>query len=199
MRSSQFHRRAAAPCFFTSSKCEVAIPIHNVLLRDALQQASLDSEVRAIRYRQAPDVHGTQISLTGVIIERIDGRFILAFCKTRPHRHDVELARIEGILQSKGLRLLERDPSDIRRDPLFSNTREIWSHERYYVPLNDRLKISAVLEDGPQSILEIEERARPSCDILRALCALACENLVEISIHERPLGPNTVVSGRHSR
>jgi hypothetical protein len=108
-------------------------------------------------------------------------------------------AQRDGILECKGLRLLERDPSDIRRDPLFSNTREIWSHERYCVPLIDRLKISVVLEEGPQSILEIEERARPSCDIIRALCALACENLVEISIHERPLGPNTVVRERHSR
>jgi hypothetical protein len=197
MRSSQLARRSTAAQLFISPKCEVAIPIHNVLLRDALEQASLDPEVCAIRYRQTPHF-GAQVALTGIIIDRTDGRFMLAVCASKPCRLPEELDRIERMLAGIGFRLLELDAHDIRSEPVFSNAREIWSHQRYEVPLRDRLKISAALEEGPQSILELEDRARPSCDILRALCALACENLVEISITGMPLGVFSIVRARHS-
>lgn len=198
MRSSQLARRPTAAQLFISPKCEVAIPTGNVLLRDALEQASLDPEVRAIRYRQAPNF-GAQVALTGVIIDRTDGRFMLAVCASKPCRLPEDLDRIEGMLGGGvGVRLLELDARDIRREPMFSNAREIWSQQRYEVPLRDRLKISAALEEGPQSILELEDRARPSCDILRAICALACENLVEISITGMPLGASSIVRARHS-
>ena len=197
MRNSQLARRPNAPQLFIGPKCEVAIPIHNLLLRNALEQASLDPEVRAIRYRQAPNF-GAQVALTGVIIDRTDGRFMLAVCANKPFRLPEELDRIERMLANIGLRFLELDARDIKSEPIFSNAREIWSHQRYEVPLRDRLKISAALEEGPQSILELEDRARPSCDILRALCALACENLVEISLAEMPLGVFSIVRARHS-
>ncbi|UPJ53405.1 hypothetical protein IVB30_20070 [Bradyrhizobium sp. 200] len=198
MRSSQFRKRTIAPVFFTGSKCEVAIPIRSVLLRDALRQASLEPEVCAIRYRQAPHILGAQVSLTGVILDRVDGTFLLALCKVRPRCDEKQPRQFEKMLESRGLKLLERDESDIRSEPLFSNTAEIWLHERYPVPLNDRLRISAALEDGPQSIVDIEDRARPNCDIFCAICSLACENLIEIHIRDAPLGLNTVVRSRRA-
>ncbi|MBR0689866.1 hypothetical protein JQ594_28410 [Bradyrhizobium manausense] len=197
MRSSQLARRPTASQLFISPKCEVAIPIRNLLLRDVLEQASLDPEVRAIRYRQAPNF-GAQVALTGVIIDRTDGRFMLAVYASKPRRPPEEFDRLERMLGGIGFRLLELDAHDIKSEPTFSNAREIWSHQRYEVPLRDRLKISAALEEGPQSILELEDRARPSCDILRALCALACEDLVEISITGMPLGTFSIVRARHS-
>ncbi|MEH2500265.1 hypothetical protein V1294_006744 [Bradyrhizobium sp. AZCC 1678] len=197
MRSNQFRNGSTAPVFFSSRKCKVAIPVRHILLRDALQQASLEPSVRAIRYRQTPDLHGTQASLTGVVIDRIDGDFLLVVCETRPRRSAEELVRLGSILERNGLRLLERDAFDIRREPLFSNARTVWSYERYHVPLNDRLRIAAVLaEDGPQSIIEIEERACPTCDIIAAVCAMACEDLLEFNIQEAPLGPSSMVRGR---
>jgi hypothetical protein len=42
MRPSQFRHRATRPAFFVSPKCEIAIPIHQSLLRSALQQAALE-------------------------------------------------------------------------------------------------------------------------------------------------------------
>ena len=58
-----------------------------------------------------------------------------------------------------GLRLLERDAHDVRREPLFSDTAEVWSNARFHVSATDRLKIAAAMaENGPQSIVEIEER-----------------------------------------
>lgn len=196
MRISQLRRQTVVPSFFASSKCKVAIPLRNVLLRDALQQASLESSVRAISYRKATDLQGPPVALIGVVIERVDGNFLLAVCETRPKRSDEELSRLAEALESSGLRLLERDAHDIRHEPLFSNARTVWSYERYHVPLKDRLKIAAALsEDGPQSIIELEERARPTCDILAAVCALACEDLVRLNIDDAPLSPRTIVLG----
>jgi hypothetical protein len=196
MHSHQF-RHKAAPALFSSPKCKVAIPVQHFRLRDALQQASLDPSVRTIHYRKAPDVYGAQPAQMGVVLEKIDGDFLLAVCETRPWRTEDELARLADMLEAKGLRLLERDARDIRREPLFSNARTVWSNERFAVSVHDRLRIAAALdEDGPQSIGEIEERARPTCDIIAAVCALACEALVEIDIRETPLGPRSIVRAR---
>jgi hypothetical protein len=182
---------------FSSAKCKVAIPVRHPLLRDALQQASLEPSVRAIPYRQAPDLHGSEAPLMRVILDRIDGTFLLVVRETRQRRSDEELAPLQDSLAREGLRLLERDALDIKRQPSFSNSRLVWSHERYRVPLPDRLKISAALtEDGPQSIIDLEEQARPSCDVLAAICALACEALVEHNIHDAAIGPRTIVRAR---
>lgn len=187
---------AITPLLFTSRKCKVAIPCHT-LLRDALQQASLEPAVRAIRYRPAPHGPGVHALLAGVVIKRMDGDFLLRVCELIPQRSVAERVRLAALLEAHGLRLLERDALDIRRDPLFSNARSVWSYERYNVSVQDRLKFAVALaEDGPQSIVELEERARPACDVLAAVCALACENLVELNLHETMLGPRTMVRAR---
>jgi hypothetical protein len=197
MRITQFRQRATLPTFFASPKCTVAIPVCDVLLRDALQQASLEPSVRAIRYRKTSDLQCPQIPLTGIVLDRVDGNFLLEVCERRRELSAEERVCLVKTLELSGLRLLERDAFDVKREPLFSNARYVWSYERYNVPLKDRLRIAAALtEDGPQSILELEERARPTSDILAAICALACEDLVEINIHDAFLGPRTIVRGR---
>jgi hypothetical protein len=194
MRPTQFRHWAIAPFSFTSPKCNVAIPGGQGLLRYALQQSSLDPLVRAIRYRKAFDIQCPKVSLSGVILNRVDGNFLLRVYERRPARSEDELARLTYALGRYGLRLLERDTIDVKREPLFSNAREVWWHERYDVPLIDRLKIGASLdEDGPQPIFRLKKRARPSCDILAAVCALACENLVKLNIDDTRLGPRTMV------
>ncbi|WP_456854385.1 hypothetical protein [Bradyrhizobium sp. USDA 4501] len=100
-------------------------------------------------------------------------------------------------LERYGLRLLERDASDIRREPLFTNSRAVWSYARHQVSLLDRQRIGLALEEGgPQSLAELEERARPSRDIVASVCALACADLVSLNIHHLALGRATVVSAR---
>jgi hypothetical protein len=194
MRPTQFRHWAIAPFSFTSPKCNVAIPVGQGILRYALQQSSLDPLVRAIRYRKAFDIQCPKVSLSGVILNRVDGNFLLRVYERRPARSEVELARLTYALGRYGLRLLERDTIDVKREPLFSNAREVWWHERYDVPLIDRLKIGASLdEDGPQPIFRLKKRARPSSDILAAVCALACENLVKLNIDDTRLGPRTMV------
>jgi hypothetical protein len=196
MRPTQFRHRAATT-FFVSCKCDIAIPINRQLLRYALQQASLEPSVRAIHYQNGPEMECPRVSLRGVVLDRLDGRFLLQACEARPERSDDENARLAYALKRHGLCLLERDASDIRREPLFSNARTVWSYARYNVSLADRLRIAVALEEGgPQSILELEERARPYCDIFAAVCALACENLVRLHIQHAPLGLHTIVFGQ---
>jgi hypothetical protein len=198
MRPTQLRPRAGLPALFVSCKCEIGVPIHRQpLLCYALKQAALDPAVRAIRYRTGPIIECPPLSLHGVVLDRVDGRFLFRVYETRPERSRDELARLTYVLQRYGLRLLERDSSEIRREPLFTNSRLVWSHARCPVSLSDRLRIGFALEEwGPQSFADLESRARPTCDIVAALCALACADLVSLNIHHVPLGRRTIVSAR---
>lgn len=186
----------ARPLLFTGPKCSVAIPVHDALLLDALQQASLASSVRSIHYRTGPQIECPRLSLAGAVLHREDGVFLLRVSETRPQRSSDEIARLAHVFQCHGLRLLERDAQDVHREPLFSNARTVWSNAGRHVSLMDRLKIAVALEeDGPQPIFKLEERIRPTSDLVAAVCALACENLLRLDIEDAHLGPQTVVLG----
>jgi hypothetical protein len=76
---------------------------------------------------------------------------------------------------------------------MYSNARNVWSHAGERVSLRDRLTLSVALQAGPQRIVELEERVRLDCDVVSAICVLACENLVQLSLCDAPLGPETIV------
>ncbi|MCK1501065.1 hypothetical protein [Bradyrhizobium sp. 188] len=195
MRPHQF-RHIAARTFFINPKCDMAIAVGNPLQLHALQQAALDRSIRAIHQQVGLDVDCWPVS-GGVVLDRSDGSFLLGVHDIRPERSAQQAAELDFVLKRHGLRLLERDAPDIRQEPLFSNARLAWSFARYHVPITDRLRIALALEDGgPQSVLELEERARPTCDTLAAVCALACQDLVGINISRDPLGPRTIVFAR---
>lgn len=195
MRTTQLTHRAIGTVLFDSPKCKASVPVRDPLLRSALQQASLDYAVRSIRYQAGPRLDCPRLSLAGIVLDRMDGLFLLKVYLVKPKRSAGEHARIEFALRCNGLQLLERDAREIRTDPLFSNARQVWEHQRDGVSLIDRLRISAVLaEYGPQTISDLEERARPDGDILRTVCALACQNLLTLNIQDNPLGPSTMVA-----
>lgn len=185
----------ARQLLFTSCKCRAAIPVYDSLLRYALEQASLDPSVREIRYRTGPQIECPPISLAGAVLRREDGTFLLRVYQTRPERRDEEEARLIFVMEQHGLRLLERDAKDIQREPLFSNSRIVWSHAGYQVSLLDRLRLAVALEQGPQTITELADRSRPACDVLAAVCSLACADLLRLDIRDAPLGPQTLVLG----
>jgi hypothetical protein len=196
MRPHQFRHRVGKHTFFTSCKCETAVPVDARLLRYALEEAALDPAVRAIHYRTGPTIECPPASLRGVVLDRTDGRYLLRVYETRPQRSNEEMIRFIYALECHGLQLLERDTSDVLREPLFTNVRAVWSYAGYHVSIRDRLRISLALADGPQTLLELEERARASCDIVAAVCALACLDLVSIDLGEDLLGPRTIVCCR---
>ncbi|MHC2278088.1 hypothetical protein ACVI1J_004912 [Bradyrhizobium diazoefficiens] len=59
----------------------------------------------------------------------------------------------------------------------------------------ERLKIAVALEDGPQSVIQLQDRTRLTSDVVGAVCALACEGLLRLDIHNTALGPHTIVLG----
>jgi hypothetical protein len=196
MRATQFIRRPASSTFFTSPKCRTAVPVDNPLTRFTLQQASLDTAVRSIRYEAGLKIECPPISLAGIVLDRVDGTFLLRVHQTKPWRSAEERARLDYALRCNGLRLLEREAREIKAEPLFTNARQVWAHEREDVPLLDRLRISVTLaEYGPQLIRDLEARARPDGNVVAEACALACQNLLTLNIDDRPLGPFTVVAG----
>ena len=197
MRTTQFTYRAIGTVLFDSPKCQTSVPVRDPLLRSALQQASLDYAVRSIRYQAGPLLDCPRLSLAGIVLDRMDGLFLLKVYLNKPKRTAAEHSRIEFALRCNGLQLLERDAREIRTDPLFSNARQVWEHQRDDVSLLDRLRISAALaEYGPQSVRDLELHARPNGSVLRAVCALACQNLLTLNILNTPLGPFTMVSAR---
>lgn len=121
------------------------------------------------------------------------GAFLLRVNNVSCQRNDEDEARIRFVLKRHRLQLLERSAADLLREPMFSNVRKVWSHASEGVSLSDRLRLSIALEGGPRRIIELEERARLDCDIVAAVCALACENLVRVKLHEAPLGLETIV------
>lgn len=184
----------ARPLLFTSPKCRAAIPVRDILLRYALEQASLDSSVLAIHHRSGPEIECPPVSLSGVVLRRGDSAYLLRVHQKRPERSQEDHDSLKFVLDRHGLRLLERDAEDLYREPLFSNARTIWSHAGRRVSLMERLKISIALEDGPKTILELENLTR-ILDVTGSICALACENLLRLDLHSQRLGPGTLVLG----
>ncbi|MGY2931871.1 hypothetical protein ACVWZ6_001473 [Bradyrhizobium sp. GM6.1] len=185
----------ARPSLFTGPKCLVAVPVHDALHLDALLQASLTPSVRTIDYRTGPQVECPPVSLAGIVLHMDDGRFLLRI-GGRPQRSPEEYARLAHVLGRHGLRMLEREAADVRRQPVFSNARAVWAHAGRQVSLMDRLRIGMALDEhGPQPVGELERRACPGRDLLAAVCALACENLLRLDIETAALGPRTLVFG----
>ncbi|MGY4411767.1 hypothetical protein ACVWW4_003503 [Bradyrhizobium sp. LB7.1] len=183
--------RDAQQSLFTSPKCRIPVPVQGVLVRHALEQSSLDATVREIQYRTVRLLECPPISLSGVVLRRQGGAFLLRVHEGR-ERHGGG-ARFRFVLERHGLRLLERAAQDIFREPLFSNVRKIWSHAGQTVSLSDRLRLSIALEEGPRRIVELENRVGLDCDVVAAVCALACENLVKVRLDQGPFGLETIV------
>lgn len=193
VRVSSSSRHDPRPPLFRSPKCRVAIPVHDFLIHHALEQASLDSFVREIEYRDGPLLECPTISLACVVLRTEVGAFLLRAHEVRPEYGDEDDACLRFVVSRYGLQLLERDARDIFHEPMYSNARNVWLHAGERVSLTDRLKLSVALQQGPQRIVELEDRVSLDCDVVAAVCALACENLVQLDLRDAPLGPRTVV------
>jgi hypothetical protein len=200
MRLTQFRSRSQATArVFTSPKCASAIPVRDVLVRDAVVQAALDPAVRTIEHVSLASITDPSLALNAVIVERDGQRLLLDGRKTedrKPRTIDDEGAFLIA-LEKLGLKLVELDPQEIRREPRFTNCREVWRYHHHSVPLGDRLQIMHVLaEEGPQSIMELASRVSTAVDVVASVCSLACADILELELGEKPLGPRTMVRER---
>lgn len=196
MRMTQL-RRSTSQNIGSSPKFRSAIPVRSALHRDFLIQSALDVHVRSIEF--LPEVRFGDVALTvnSIVVRRDDGNFMVEIQGRRPLRDVDEENTLAQGLQSIGLSLLEVDIDEIRREPRLSNAREIWGCKNLRVSIRDRLHImTALSEDGPQSIMALQDIVPTSSDVGSALCALACADLVEIDLDDRPIGARTVVRAR---
>jgi hypothetical protein len=188
---------AARSDLFVSAKTSSGIPARHPLIRDALVQASLDPQVRALEFVPSAIVETTRVALKAIVLVRDDRRFYL----------DVVDARPVGKFEVKSLALIALDQlslspliltaADIKREPLFANATTVWAYRRHPVRIEMRMQILSVLqEDGPLQLGCLLQRVRAIQDPAPAVMALACSDLVELDLISRPLGPSTIVRSR---
>jgi hypothetical protein len=197
MRMTQLRVRTISQNFINSPKTKSAIPVSSSLHKDLVIQSALDPRVRSIEFLTEVRHQDTAITVNSIVLRRDDGDYMLEIPgRRRPRDVDEENAVLLG-LQSMGISLLEIDIDEIRREPRLSNAREIWGCKDLRVPIRDRMHImTALSEDGPQSILALQDVVPATTDLASSLCALTCADLVEIDMDDRPLGPHTVVRAR---
>ncbi|OSJ08873.1 hypothetical protein BST63_27395 [Bradyrhizobium canariense] len=199
MRLTSFRSRSSATArLVTSAKCETAIAARDVLLRDAIIQATLDPAVQTIEFGPL-EVPDPTFALGAIVVERDAQRLVLDHraCERTPPRTVDEEGGLLVVLEELGMRLAPLDSREIRKEPRFTNCREVWRYCDHDVPLRDRLQImQALAEEGPQSIMELANRVSPTVDIVPSVCALACSNILELELAEKPLGPRTIVRER---
>jgi hypothetical protein len=193
----QNSRAAAAGNLFVSAKTSTAIPAKNILVRDALIEASLASTVRSIDYVASARVASASVKLDAVIIVRDDGRYVLDVVESRPLRDmDAEgLAQIA--LRDLGLTPLTITRADIQREPRFTNSKLVWAYRMHAVGIAMRMRVLGILaEDGPMSLARLLASIQSDRDPSPAILALACSDLIELDLVTRPLGPATIARSR---
>ena len=190
-------RAAAAGNLFISAKTSTAIPAKNILVRDALIEASLDPTVRSIDYVASARVAEASVKLDAIVIIRDDGRYVLDVVESRPLRDmDTEgLAQIA--LRDLGLTALTITRADIQREPRFTNAKLVWSYRLVPVGIALRMKVLGVLgDDGPMSLARLLSSIRSDRDPTAAIMALACSDLIELDLTSGPLSPATIARSR---
>jgi hypothetical protein len=192
---SQRHTAQDVP--FMSAKTSCAIPTRCALQRDVLVQATLDATVRSIEFVASARVRSTSLDLNAVVLCRDDGRHLLDIVPARTLR-DVEDEGLALIaLNDLALPTIVLTAADIQREPVFSNSRIVWSYRLHFVGIRMRLQILQILSDeGPMSLSGLLSAVRSERDPGAAVLALACADIVELDLKSSPLGPMTPVRCR---
>lgn len=188
-----------SPDLFKSAKCAVAIPVHHPLVGETLVQASLDPDTLSINFIRSVTVGASSVALDAVVLVRKDGRRLLDVEDVRPVVGISEDNLRRLALKQLGLARLTLSAADIKREPLYSNARLVWSYRNRSIPIGLRIRVLELLaEDGPMRLANLlastgSNEADPAASVL----ALACANLLEIELSETPLGPQTLVRCRN--
>jgi hypothetical protein len=182
---------------FVSAKTTTTIPAACALVQDALVQASLDPQIRAIEYIAQARVGAIPADLNAIVLTRDDGRFTLDVVAARQVR-DVGSERLAlSAFGDLGLSPIVLTAADIGREPRFANSRLVWSYRQHPVGVSMRMRILQVLlDDGPMPLSRLLSAVRSERDPSPAIMALACSDLIEIDLVSEPLGPSTMVRSR---
>jgi hypothetical protein len=179
----------------STRKTTGAIPAGVPLTRDLVVQSVLDSGVRRVEFLNQIVHDGSAVAMRSIVVTRDDKRFLVDLVGSHPGRSPGEQRTIDLGLEALGIERIEVSPDEIRRDPRFSNARLIWKYRGAPVPAKDRERIVAYLaEHGPRSIGWLEAGVDVSIDMMTAVCALTCDDQLEIDIDSAPLGRGTRVA-----
>jgi hypothetical protein len=193
----QNSRAAASGHLFISAKTSTAIPSRNLLVRNALVEASLDPQVRSIDYVASARVAAASVKLDATVIVRDDGRYVLDVIESRALRDIDAEGLVQIALRDLGLTPLSITRADIQREPRFTNAKLVWSYRLCPVGISLRMKVLGILgEDGPMSLARLLSSIRSDRDPSAAIMALACSDLLELDLVSRPLGPATIARSR---
>jgi hypothetical protein len=194
-----FNRKAAQgrPDLFVSAKTATAIPARHPALRDALIQASLDPQVRSISYVASACVASEQVELDAVVVQRDEDRYLLDVVPARRVRDLEDEGLVQISLARLALKPLTLTAEEIRREPLYTNSRLVWSYNGIAVPLGLRMRVLQILlDDGPMPLGQLLKSIRSDRDPTPAVMALACANLLSLDLVSQPLGPGTIARSR---
>lgn len=178
---------------FIGPKTSRAIPVRLPFRRDFLIQAALDGCVRRIEYHPAMRVDYGIARIDGIIIDSDEGRHAVDFVEARPDcdpngENLMHLAFSEGC---SGIMVVTE--ADIRREPRFSSSRQVWQHRAVRLRADDRVEVLTALEtEGPVPIRALHGLTATTRDVTDIVFALACTGEVEIDLRH-PLNDRTVV------
>jgi hypothetical protein len=182
---------------FTSTKTACAIPTQCRLQWDALVQATLDATVKSIEFIASARVRSISVDLNAVVLCRDDGRHLLDIVPSRTLRDVEDQGLVLIALSEMALPTIVLTAADIRREPVFSNSRIVWSYRLHSVGIRMRLQILQILSDeGPMSLSGLLSAVRSERDPGAAVMALACADIVELDLFSQPLGPSTIARSR---
>ena len=86
---------------------------------------------------------------------------------------------------------------EIRVEPALSNAREMMRYAKRVVPLGDRVRLLAYLEEmSPITLIEAASAMRESPEPIGAVVALALKRVIALEWRETPIGPETQVRSR---
>ena len=105
----------------STPKTHSAIPAVSAFHRDLLIQSTLDATVRSIEYVGRVHHGNRSARANTLLLNRDDGRFLFDIVGARPDRAPDEEETLFFGLKSEGIQLLELQPSEIHREPRFTN------------------------------------------------------------------------------
>jgi hypothetical protein len=185
------------PDFFTSAKTLCAIPARHAALRDALVLSSLDPAVRSIGFAPSAHVASQQIDIAAVFVTKDDDLYFLDVVPARSLRTSAEKKLARAALDSLGLKPLVITAEDLRRQPRYANSLEVWSCNGLRIPIGLRVRVMQVLvDDGPMSLAGLLSSVTSDRDPTRYILAMACADLLELDLLTEKLGPSTMVRSR---
>jgi hypothetical protein len=185
--------KVASANLIVTSKCSRAIPAQNIHRRDFIIQSTLDGSVRRIEYHPAMQVDDAIVEVDAIIIDSDSGRHVIDFIEARPEFDPIgenlmHLGFCEGC---SGIMYVTGE--DIRKEPRFSASREVWRHHAIRIHTDDRAQIEFALEcEGPQPLGSLYRLVDTSRDVSQIVFSMACCGDVEIDL-DGQLGLRTIV------